>query len=173
MYNLISLGGPQQGISQIPRCGDWLSILCGAFQWVVETAAYWTMTQKFVAPMTYWHDPDEAKYRNSSTFLAIINNEVDLNEDYVRNLNNLLYLVLVKYEADRTIVPKSSSWFGFFDPSGSEFPMEATEVYTKDRLGLQSMKENGKLVLIEAPRDHLDLDESWFIENVLPYLKNN
>lgn len=173
MYNLISLGGPQQGVSEIPRCEDLLSVFCGAIQWVVATVAYWTVAQKFVAPMTYWHDIDEAKYRSSSTFLAIINNEVDFNEDYVRNLNSLLNLVLVKYESDKIIVPKTSSWFGFFDSSAAEFSIEDTSVYKKDRLGLKSLKESGKLVLIESPGDHLKLDEGWFIKNVLPYLKNN
>lgn len=173
MHNLVSLGGPQQGVSRIPRCEDYLSVFCGAIQWVAETVASWTITQKFIAPLTYWHDTDEAKYRSSSTFLAIINNEVDVNEDYAKNLNSLLHLVLVKYESDEIIVPKSSSWFGFLDSSGNELSMEDTEVYKKDGLGLKSMQENGKLVLLEAPRDHLALDESWFVENLLPFMKNN
>lgn len=131
------------------------------------------MTQKYFAPLTYWHDPNETKYRESSTFLAIINNEKEFNEDYAQNLSKLRHLVLVKYESDKTIVPSSSSWFGFFDSAGNEFPMEETEVYKNDKLGLENMKRSGQLVLLEAPRDHLWLDKDWFIENVLPFLRNN
>lgn len=79
----------------------------------------------------------------------------------------------MKYEADKIIVPKSSSWFGFFDSAGNEFSMEETEIYKNDRLGLESMQQNGQLVLLEAPQDHLELDEDWFIENILPYLRND
>lgn len=173
MHNLVSLGGPQQGVFRYPYCEEYFSILCGAVQWVIESGAYWTLPQKYVAPMTYWHDPDETKYRESSTFLAKINNEVEFNEDYAQNLSKLRHLVLVKYETDKAIVPKSSSWFGFFDSSGNEFPMEETAVYKNDRLGLENMKQNGQLVLLEAPRDHLELDKDWFVENILPFLKNN
>lgn len=173
MHNLVSLGGPQQGVSRIPYCDEYLATLCGPFQWIAEAAAYWSLIQKIFTPLSYWHDIDETKYRDSSTFLAVINNEKEFNEDYVRNLSKLRHLVLVKYKSDKIIIPKSSSWFGFFDWAGNEFPMEETKVYKNDRLGLEKMKQNGQLVLLEAPRDHLDLDKAWFIENVLPFLKNN
>lgn len=49
--------------------------------------------------------------------------------------------------------------------------MEETVVYKNDRLGLKTMVDQGKMVFLEAPRDHLELDANWFIANIIPYLK--
>lgn len=43
--------------------------------------------QDYLVQATYWHNPlQEDKYRNFSSFLADINNELKINEDYVKNL---------------------------------------------------------------------------------------
>lgn len=171
MLNLISIAGPQQGVFRYPRCEKNFGFLCGSIDWAIKNLAYWGWIQKTVTPLTYWHDPNESKYKSKSSFLAIINNEVHYNANYVTNLNNLKRLVLVKYKHDGAIVPKSSSWFGYFNAALGEFPMEQTAVYKNDRLGLKSMVNQGKLIFLEAPRDHLELDANWFIANIIPLLK--
>lgn len=46
--------------------------------------------QNYLVQATYWHNPlQEEKYRNSSTFLADINNELEINEEYKENLKAL------------------------------------------------------------------------------------
>lgn len=46
--------------------------------------------QEYLVQATYWHNPfQEEKYRNSSTFLADINNEREINETYIQNLQSL------------------------------------------------------------------------------------
>ena len=47
-----------------------------------------------------------------------------------------------------------------------------SNLYQLDMLGLKSMDENGQLVFLTAPGAHLDLDEIWFVQNILPYLRN-
>lgn len=126
--------------------------------------------QRTIAPLTYWHDTDEQRYKRGSTFLALINNENDYNANFVINLNNLRRIVLVKYEHDGVIVPGQSAWFGFHDKQGIEHPMEETEIYKLDKLGLRSMRENGKIIFLSAPNDHLELDRVWFALNIIPYL---
>lgn len=49
--------------------------------------------------------------------------------------------------------------------------MEKTAVYKNDRLGLKNMVDQKKLIFLEAPRDHLELDPNWFIANIIPILK--
>lgn len=171
MKNLISLGGPQLGVHHFPRCGPKLGPLCGLLQTSINTLAYSWPFQNYIAPTTYWHDTDEARYKRGSTFLAVINNENQYNANYVINLNNLKRLVLVKYQSDNAIVPNESTWFGYYDKNGVEFPLEQTEIYQKDRLGLQTLKDNGKLVMLLSPLDHLELDPVWFAQNIIPILK--
>jgi palmitoyl-protein thioesterase len=46
--------------------------------------------QNYLVQATYWHDPlNEEEYRNFSSFLADINNEREVNTEYVNNLKKL------------------------------------------------------------------------------------
>lgn len=128
------------------------------------------MFQKFLTPASYWHDDlSEERYRRGSSFLAVINNESHYNADYVKNLKSLRRMVLVKFMRDVSLVPNESSWFGYVSKDGSAIPMEATHAY--HRLGLREMKEDGKLILLESPLEHLELDKNWFREKIIPILK--
>jgi palmitoyl-protein thioesterase len=171
MQNLISLGAPQQGVNQYPRCEQNLGTLCKTFQSVINTFGYFWLFQKLLAPATYWHDTNEEAYRKGSTFLAVINNENHYNADYVLNLHRLRRIVLVKYENDQAIIPSESAWFGYYDKDRVNFPMEETEVYKRDKLGLKTLVDSGRLIRIVSPGDHLDLYEVWFMQKVMPYLK--
>lgn len=170
MRNLISLGAPQQGVQKYPRCEKQFGFLCNSLQATITSVGYLFPFQQTIAPLTYWHDSDEQRYKRGSTFLALINNENDYNANFVINLNNLRRIVLVKYERDAAIVPSQSAWFGFHNERGIEYPMEETEIYKLDKLGLRSMRENGKIILLTAPNDHLELDRTWFAQNIIPYL---
>lgn len=170
MINLISLGGPHQGVHRYPRCEQKFGTLCNAIQSLANSLAYSWFFQKSLAPITYWHDTDEERYRSGSSYLAVINNERDYNANYVINLDKVRRIILVKYERDGAIVPNSSSWFGYHDAYGNEIPMEQTEIYQRDKLGLHALKQSGKLVQVASPGDHLDLDQRWFTQNIVAYL---
>lgn len=171
MRNLISLGGPQQGIHSYPNCEEVFGDSCGHVSLAIGILKYSWFSQKLAAPLTYWHDTDEAAYRKSSTFLAVINNEKDFNANYVLNLNNLRRIILVKYEHDSAIIPNESTWFGYYDSHKKEFPMEQTKVYQEDRLGLETLKNSGRLIRLMSAGSHLELKEDWFVQEILPYLK--
>ena len=65
----------------------------------------------------YWHDPlHEEEYIKKSIFLSDINNEKDMNYDYRKNLMKLQNFVLVMFEDDQMVVPKETSWFGYYSP---------------------------------------------------------
>lgn len=73
--------------------------------------------QEHFVQAEYWHDPiREQEYIEKSIFLADINNEREINYDYRKNLMNLNNLVLVMFLNDTMVVPKESSWFGFYAP---------------------------------------------------------
>lgn len=77
----------------------------------------------------------------------------------------------MKYENDESIIPKESSWFGCFSNKGEILSVESTDLYKVDKLDLQSMLQNGKLILLESPGGHLILNVAWFTANIIPYLK--
>lgn len=91
----------------------------------------------------------------------------------MRNLKSLKKLVLVKYEEDVGVVPNESTWFGYYNYASQTVPLEDLPLYKQDRLGLKAMKENDQLVFLTSPLGHLKLDEPWFIDNIIPYLKVN
>lgn len=170
MKNMISLGAPQNGLHAFPTCERRFGQFCGPLHWAISTGAYTQLSQKFIAPATYWHDLDEERYRSGSTFLAVINNENEYNLDLVRNLHNLKRMVLVKYTKDKAIVPNSSSWFGWYDSNGNEVPMEQTSIFIRDRLGLKHMSDQGKILFLLCEGEHMQLDPNWFVQNVMPIL---
>lgn len=128
-------------------------------------------SQNLATPATYWHNVDEARYKKGSTFLAIINNENVINQEYIDNLKSVKKLVLVKYADDIGIVPNESTWFGYYNEDFQIIPLEDSDIFKQDKLGLKSMMENGQLVMMTSPLGHLKLDEAWFMESIVPLLK--
>lgn len=209
MHNLISLGGPHQGLShwnlrliqfnynfsynsvlgfyQYPRCGEVYGPRCAKLQFYITSLAYRRLcffnfycfeyveffrpSQMHFTPATYFHDVNEEKYRKGSTFLAVINNENEINSEYVENLKSLKKFVLVMYEDDVGVVPKESTWFGYIDKDSNSIPLEELELYQQDRLGLKWMNENQQLFFLRSPLGHLKLNATWFVDNIVPLLK--
>lgn len=128
--------------------------------------------QEAAAPATYWHDPEnEDGYRNSSTFLAIINNEKTLNSKYIDKIKKLNKFVLVKYADDTSIVPNESTHFGYVK-NKKIIKLQEMDIYKQDRLGLRALEERGGLIFLESPGMHLQLFKPWFGENVLKYFQD-
>lgn len=105
-------------------------------------------SQNFLTPATYWHDLSEQRYRQCSSFLAILNNVKEINFDYIKNLQSLEKLVLVKYQLDQSVIPNESTFFGYWDLNRKAIQLEETTLFVDDRLGLRSMKENGQLIFL-------------------------
>lgn len=87
-----------------------------------------------MAQATYWHDPlNEELYRNSSTFIAEINNELTINQTYIDRIQALEHFVMVKFENDSMVEPVDSEWFGFYAPGQSEEvqTLEQTRIFTE------------------------------------------
>ena len=48
--------------------------------------------------------------------------------------------------------------------------LKESRLYREDRLGLKQMMEDDKLVFLEKKGRHLQIDDDWFIEEIVPYL---
>lgn len=139
-------------------------------------AAYSAWVQRLLVQATYWHDPlHEDVYRKKSTFLADINNEKKINKDYIDRLQKLEKFVMIKFANDTIVQPVETSWFGYYKPGSDRIllPLEESEIYLKDKLGLKKMKEDGKLAFLSTEGNHMHIDRDWFVENVFePYLRD-
>ncbi|KAM9319506.1 palmitoyl-protein thioesterase 1 [Gastrophryne carolinensis] len=173
MKNLISFGGQHQGVYGFPRCPGEKSHICDWIRKALNLGVYTKAIQDYLVQAEYWHDPlNEEEYRNSSIFLADINQERVINESYRTNLQALNKFVMVKFLKDSMVAPADSEWFGFYKPGQSKetVRLQETTLYTEDRLGLKEMDKAGKLIFLGADGDHLQFSEEWFKQNILPFL---
>lgn len=177
MKNFISFGGQHQGIYGLPNCPVAGSrSICNLLRRFLNLFAYTDWAQKNVAQATYWHDPiNSQKYRKYSTYIADINNEREINKDYIRRLQRLNKLVLVKFLRDEMVMPIETQWFGFYKPGSDRIVqnLTATATFREDKLGLQRMMASEKLLLLKIDDEHLKIPEDWFRENILPLLTEN
>ncbi|KAL5016722.1 hypothetical protein ScPMuIL_006311 [Solemya velum] len=170
MYNLISIGGQQQGVYGFPRCPGDNSTICDYVRKLLNLGAYESLVQA-----EYWQDPlQEQKYRKKCIFLPDINQENTKNATYKTNLMKIKNLVLVKFLRDTMVDPKDSEWFGFYKEGQSKetFTLFESKLYTEDWLGLKEMNNTGRLHFLTSDTDHLQFSEEWFIQNIINvYLK--
>lgn len=116
---MISLAGPHAGIAAIPLCGPLL--ICILLDALVKLEIYSDFLQDHLAPSGYYKIPtDIPDYLKGCKFLPKLNNEIvtKRNSTYKDRFASLENLVLIMFERDSVLVPKETSWFGYY-PDGS------------------------------------------------------
>jgi len=103
------------------------------------------------------------------------------NATYAAHLKQLDALALVLFTQDHMVVPKESAWFGsyppkeekegdaplrtFFDLGRAEkaiVPMRKQPLYVEDWIGLRTLDESGRVVLVSCDGEHMHLStECW------------
>ncbi|XP_057669447.1 palmitoyl-protein thioesterase 1 [Diorhabda carinulata] len=170
MKNLITLGAQHQGVYGLPRCGALPFEICNSLRKILSQFAYNRYVQDILVQATYWHDPiNEETYKHESAYLGEINNERNINQDYIERLQSLENLVMVKFINDTMVQPVESEWFGFYKPGQAieTETLQESSLYTDDRLGLKKMDEESKLHFLEVEGDHLRFPWTWFEENII------
>ncbi|KAK6162640.1 hypothetical protein DH2020_002481 [Rehmannia glutinosa] len=172
--NLISLAGPHAGIAAVPLCGS--ALVCILVDFLIELAVYSDYVQEHLAPACYIKIPtDLDDYKKGCRFLPKLNNEIYKNSTYKERFSSLENLVLIKFEKDVILVPKETSWFGYF-PDGSwetVLPAQQTTLYTEDWIGLKTLDEAGKVKFVNVSGGHLEISYGDMKEYILPYLVEN
>jgi len=172
--NLVSIGGPQQGVYGLPKCLGENHIICDYVRRLLNYGAYIGWIQRMLVQAQYWHDPlAELEFQENSLFLADINNQGKVkNETYKENIQKLTNLVLVKFSKDTVVDPKGSEWFSWFNSSSptSMVPLEQTPLYQEDWLGLKELDKAGKLKMMSVNGDHLQLDQKSLDNIIQTYL---
>lgn len=184
LYQLISIGGPQQGVYGIPDCWSIDSKLphfgCTALiklqpflkkiSPILATPSLFTnlmkRLEKFYAPASYWQDPLQEPHLN---MLGTINNIVKFNSTYRDNLIKLKRLVLIKFTKDESVKPFESESFGFYAPGSYQHvvPFNETILYLNDTIGLKALSQQKRIFFHQIPNHHLHFDPDWFVENII------
>ena len=172
VYNLIALNGPQDGVGECPNvevpgikqlCGD-LGDDIGIYKWPACSFC------------SYWKGIDQAQYLNSSEWLANVNNDRTVNETRRQNMISLnKYMATVALQ-DHTVQPPYSAWHTYWpwgDQSRSIItPLNETEGYINDVLGLQTLDRRGDLILNSFDGPHVTYPMEWWNQIVLPMFNN-
>ncbi|XXG66557.1 hypothetical protein AAC387_Pa06g0105 [Persea americana] len=173
--NFISLGGPHAGTASVPLCGS--GIICILVDNLIKSEIYSDYVQAHLAPSGYLKIPtDIPAYLAGCRFLPKLNNERpnERNSTYKERFSSLQKLVLIMFEHDTVLIPRETSWFGYY-PDGSfstVLPPQQTKLYTEDWIGLKTLDDAGKVDFISVPGNHLGISRSDMKKHIVPYLED-
>jgi len=173
VYNLITYGGQHNGVSSVPGCINDDSDFCFKMKLLLSSNVYSSFIQNNVVQAQYFKSIDNYdEYLEKSIFLADINNErEEKNPKYKENMLKLNKFVMIKFSEEETVIPATSSWFGWVDDFEEPIPMNETISYKEDWIGLQTLEKENKLDFLSTPGGHMSVDYEFFMESVFhPYL---
>ncbi|XP_057520298.1 uncharacterized protein LOC130800714 [Amaranthus tricolor] len=171
--NFISLGGPHAGIASVPLCGS--GIFCVLADALIKGEVYSDYVQNNFAPSGYLKIPSNMNgYLDKCKFLPKLNNEIpeERNSTYKERFSSLENLVLIMFEHDTVLVPKETSWFGYY-PDGAFSPLltpQETKLYIEDWIGLRTLDEAGKVKFVSVAGNHLGISKEDMKKHIVPYL---
>ncbi|XP_057976263.1 uncharacterized protein LOC131163645 [Malania oleifera] len=171
--NFISLGGPHAGTASVPLCGS--GVFCIFADSLLKSQIYSDYVQAHLAPSGYLKLPNNIPaYLEKCRFLPKLNNELpgERNSTYKERFSSLQNLVLIMFEHDSVVVPKETSWFGYY-PDGAfkpTLPPQKTKLYAEDWIGLKTLDEAGRVKFISVQGNHLGISETDVKKYVIPYL---
>ncbi|KAJ9053329.1 hypothetical protein DSO57_1025224 [Entomophthora muscae] len=109
---LITMGSPHSGISDPPGCDDSRdSWNCRLMRSIIRGGAYSAYIRDHVIQAQYIRDQmNYDTYLKYNIFLPDINNEKTIkNQTYKKNLSQLDFFAMIRFEQDHTLVPRNSS----------------------------------------------------------------
>lgn len=132
----------------------------GVFLNAINGDMYSDFSQKHLSISNYWRDPFKIdSYLDKCSYLPIINNEKvikDKSEKRKEQICNLSNFVMIWSPIDGVIYPAESGKFSFYDNNLNIIPLEKTELYKNDALGLKFLNENGRLFMYKTNCTHID-----------------
>ncbi|CAM8995570.1 unnamed protein product [Rhodiola kirilowii] len=171
--NFISVSGPHAGTASVPLCGTgpWCTIVDN----LIKSAVYSDYVQAHLAPSGYLKLPNDLpNYLEKCSYLPKLNNELPnkRNATYKERFTSLQNLVLIMCEQDDVLIPRETSWFGYYS-DGAFKPIlstNETKLYTEDWIGLKTLDESGRVKYISVPGGHIEISASDMKKHIIPYL---
>ncbi|KAK8266467.1 hypothetical protein V6Z12_D12G248200 [Gossypium hirsutum] len=173
--NFISLGGPHAGTASVPLCGS--GFPCLIADKLIKSEIYSDYIQAHLAPSGYLKLPNDIPhYLEKCRFLPKLNNELphERNSTYKERFTRLQNLVLILFEHDTVLIPKETSWFGYY-PNGAFKPVvqpQETKLYSEDWIGLKTLDDAGKVHYVNVSGGHLGISKEDMKKHVVPFLKD-
>ena len=162
--NLVTFGSPHNGISQFQSCSDSGigTLLCAAFEGLLESATWTDWVQGNLVPAQYFRDNDDLdSYLESSNWLADINNEREVkSKQYKQNLASVDRFWMYKFSEDTVVVKPESEWFDeVFKKDDNETVVKLRErpIYKEDWIGLKTLDSKGALEFKTAEGQHMNI----------------
>ncbi|CAH9134151.1 unnamed protein product [Cuscuta epithymum] len=173
--NFISLGGPHAGTASVPLCGS--GIFCMMADALIKAEVYSDYVQSHLAPSGYLKLPNNIPgYLENCRFLPKLNNELpdQKNSTYKERFSSLQNLVLIMFEHDTVLIPKETSWFGYYPDGAFEpvLPPQQTRLYIEDWIGLKALDDAGKVKFVNVSGSHLGISKGDMKKYVVPYLED-
>lgn len=173
--NYISLAGPHAGIASVPLCGS--GVFCVLADTLIKSEIYSDYVQDHLAPSGYLKIPTNLDgYLQKCRLLPRLNNEIpeERNSTYKQRFSSLENLVLIMFEHDTVLVPRETSWFGYY-PDGAFSPVlppQKTKLYTEDWIGLRTLDEAGRVKFVNVSGGHLGISHDDMKKHIVPYLQS-
>ena len=164
----MSFDGPQMGVGFVPK------VDCGTFcDWIVNlTLPLAYKFQDTIAPMGYLkYRYERSYYDENDVFLKMLNNDYEIkDQEIIARFTALEKVKLIKATHDSVIVPRESSWFGFYDYDGKTIiPLEESDFYINDNIGLRQLMEEGKVIFYEIDQEHVLYNMKEYREEILSF----
>ena len=173
--NMVTIGGPHMGVDKVPHCFS--GEICDIVNDVVEKAVYYSLAQDWIAPAGYFRDTTNfAAYQKGSVFLPKLNNESVGEAAATKLLRKTRFSalnagLLVMFANDTMIHPKETAHFQSPSADGKTvLPLNGTDFYNQDFIGVKALNEAGKLTFDTWPGDHLQFTETQIKNVVIPFL---
>jgi palmitoyl-protein thioesterase len=164
----VSIGGPQMGVGKVPHCET--GLLCDGINELLHIIVYNQFVQDFIGPAGYFKDVRNYKeYLDFSSFLADLNNERSVKKSSYRDRMILLEkTTFIKFKNDTMVIPKQSAWFEFYDRDMNIVPLESSEFYQEDYIGIKELVINGRASFIELPGEHVIYTDEEVVKYMVP-----
>lgn len=183
IHNYVSLAGVQGGVSGVPDVNDWCSpseSFCDLLINIMDKIAESGGICDFVSFCQYWVESAASNAKETfcskNDYLANISGWCSTNATYKNNWINITgTAVFLRALQDHIVVPSQSEHFAHYawgDPSYRLVPLNETEVWTEDRLGLRTLHEQNRLVFGNCECTHQKMPEQECLQTVYePFVK--
>ena len=170
--NWASIGGPNMGVTDIPHCFS--GPFCALVNSVARDMVYSSLVQNMIGPAGYFRDTYHLdKYVAGSVFLPHLNNEED-DEDAKAarkaRFSALNGALLMMFTEDTMVYPKESEWFQELAADGTVQPLEDSDFYKNDYIGLRALNEANKVTFSSVVGDHLQFSQDDIDNTIIPFL---
>ena len=65
----------------------------------------------------------------------------------------------MKFNSDTILYPREGAWFEFIDEQNNLIPLNQSDFYIKDNIGLRKLMNENKVIFAESAGNHLMLTE--------------